>query len=511
MVGKNDYFKSICNVTRAFATKIGKEELLELIVQSAIDTMNAKAACLFLMDAEKDVSVPVAQQGLSGDYLHAGRKSAREAVVDVTERGYLAIRDAIADPRSENHAIKMAEGIASILSVPVKVQDRVIGVLTVYTAEPRDFSEDEVDFLTALAESGGMIIELGRLITQLKHNTRIFQGLSASINSTLDLKEIMQILSADVARGLNVKGASVRFFNEDKSSLILLASYGLSENFLKTGPISVEKSVAMAHAEKPVVVENAATDDRIQYKEEIREEGIVSMLCVPIRTKKEVLGLLRLYSGVVHEFSKDEIHLVSALAHQGGLAIEQARLFKQINDNTVLFHDLSASINSSLDIKKIMHILSADVSEALKTKGASIRLFDNEKRTLNLVASYGLSEKFLNKGPVLVKNNIAHATKGKPVVVKDVSSDRRVQYRDEVMEEGIASILSVPIKAKEEVIGVLNLFTDMPREFDEYEVMLVSALAHQGGVAIQNASMYLMLQEDMKVLKEDMFSHRSWF
>jgi GAF domain-containing protein len=101
--------------------------------------------------------------------------------------------------------------------------------------------------------------------------------------------------------------------------------------------------------------------------------------------------------------------------------------------------------------------------------------------------------------------------KGKPVVIKDATTDKRVQHRKEKKEEGIVSILSAPIMAKEEVIGALRLYSGVPREFKEDEIMLVTALAHQGGLAIQNASLYLMVQEDMKDLKDDMWSHKSWF
>ena len=64
MTKDKDFFKTFCKVSKAFGTTLGKEDLLNLIVQSAIDTMDAKAACLFLSDEEKDIFVPVAQKGL---------------------------------------------------------------------------------------------------------------------------------------------------------------------------------------------------------------------------------------------------------------------------------------------------------------------------------------------------------------------------------------------------------------------------------------------------------------
>ncbi len=347
MTKKNDYFKTICDVSRAFGTTSDKDQLLGLIVKSAVETMKGKAACLWLVDEEKSEAMPVAQIGLSKKYFQAPIHA--DKIVSILKKeGYFHARDAASDPRLEEHEAKKAEGIASMLIVPVRASDSSLGVLSLYTSKPRDFSEEEIDFLTALAE-------------------------------------------------------------------------------------------------------------------------------------------------------------------QGGMAIKHARLFEKIMENTRLFHDLAANINSSFDIKKIMHILSADVAEAVGVKASSILLIDKETQTLELVASYGLSEKYLDRGPLSVEKSMADTMEGKPVVIKDATTDKSVQHRKEKKEEGIVSVLSAPIMAKEEVIGVLRLYSGVLREFTEDEVMLVTALANQGGLAIQNASLYLMLQEDMKDLKDDMWSHRSWF
>ena len=193
------------------------------------------------------------------------------------------------------------------------------------------------------------------------------------------------------------------------------------------------------------------------------------------------------------------------------MAVEQARLFDQLRENTRMILDVSAGINSSLDLKRIFHIVSADIAEVMKVKASSILLIDKDKQTLEIVASYGLSEKYLDRGPLSVEKSIVETLEGRPVLVRDATTDKRVQYKKEKKEEGIVSILSVPIKTKEEVIGVLRLYTSFLREFTEDEIMLVMALAHLGGLAIQNASLYMMLKEDMDDLKEEMWSHRSWF
>lgn len=473
--------------------------------------MDAKAASLFLADEEKGVSVPVAQKGLSENYLHAKPMKIEAAIRKLMESGgYLAFRDAASDPRLDNHEAKKAEGIASILAVPVMVSDRGIGVLSLYTASPRDFSDDEIAFLSALAEQGGMAIQQARLMERIRKNSMLFLDMSVSINSSLNPKQILHILTADIAEAFGMKGVGIRLLNR-AGVLELAASYGLSEEFIASMPVFAAEAMDSVLKGGVLMIEDAAADRHIQNKEALKKEGIMSVLCVPIQSGKEIIGAMRLYSSVKRKFPEEVVISVRALANQGGIAIEKARLVKRMQMNTELFHDLAVSINSTLDIRKIMHIMSADIAETIGVKASSVRLLDENREKLELVASYGLSEKYLNKGPISAEKGIPEALRNRAVVVKHVGTDEGVQYRAEKKEEGIVSILSVPINARDEVIGVLRLYSDVPREFTEDDIMLATAMSHQGGLAIQNASMYLMLQEDKKNLEEDIWSHRSWF
>ncbi|MBW1747231.1 MAG: GAF domain-containing protein [Deltaproteobacteria bacterium] len=333
MTKRNNYFKTFCKISKAFGTTLGKEKLLDLIVHSAIDTMDAKAACLFLADEEKDVFIPMAQKGLSENYLHASPIRAKKIVDEILKGGYLKFYDATTDSRLENLEAKKTEGIASILSVPVLVKDKAIGILSLYTGEPRDFSQDEIDFLTALAEQGGIAIGQARLFERINQNSTLFLNLASSINSTLDIKKILHILSAEICEALNMKGVAIRLLNNETGNLELVASYGLNEEFINKGPVSAEKSISQVLKGETIIVEDVATDDRIEYREETLKEGIASILCVPIKSREEVIGVMKLYSDAVRKYPQDVIILVNALAHTGGLAIQNASMYLSLQED----------------------------------------------------------------------------------------------------------------------------------------------------------------------------------
>jgi len=333
MTKEMDYFKSFCKISKAFGTTKKKQELLSLIVERSIESMKGKAACLFLADERQEFFVPTAQAGLSEGYLHASPMKARQVVTVLEKEGFLSFPDATSDPRLDNHDAKKAEGIASILTVPVRVKDRTIGVLSLYTATRREFDPEEIEFLRALADQGGIAIQNNRLYQRMQKNAVLFLQLASSINSSLDIKEVLNNMTLNICEVLGMKGALIRLWDEDADELKVVASHGLSDAFLEVGSVASTETAARALRGETVVISNATTDDRIVFQDAIKREGIVSMIVIPIRTRDKVIGVLRLYSSVQREFPPDFMAMVEALAHQGGLAIQNASMFLKLQED----------------------------------------------------------------------------------------------------------------------------------------------------------------------------------
>ncbi|MBM4300688.1 MAG: GAF domain-containing protein [Deltaproteobacteria bacterium] len=330
MPGTTDYFKKLCEICQAFGTARNRRELLEMIFASAMEILEGKAACLYLMEPGKPELMPVAHKGLSESYFRSKKSMLVQKLAPlVLEKGFFYSRDAATDPTLAYPDAKKAEGIASILAAPVMVKGKNIGVFCLFTATPKDFTPEEKDFLSLLAQQGGGVMEHARLIDHLHRETQLFFDLAVNLSGSLEVKEILHAMTADLAKSLvGVKGASIRLLNEAGETLELVASFGLSKKYLQKGPVSAQKSIAQAIKNgTPVIVLDAATDRRVQYRAMNKEEGIVTILAVPIKTKEKVIGVLRLYSKTVRHFTAEEIKLVTALAYLGGLAIQNASLY----------------------------------------------------------------------------------------------------------------------------------------------------------------------------------------
>ncbi len=336
MSSEKSYFRALSELSREIGTTEDQSKMLHLIVSTAVKTLNAKAAVIFRRDDDSEDSIQnaaVAQVGLSKKYTHAGPAHAVKISPQLLKDGYMYFRDATTDKRLTNREAKKAEGIGSILSVPVLDKNRMLGILSLYTKNIRKFTKDEIDFLSILAEQGGSAIEIAHLIRRLRNNTQIFLKLAASISASLDVKTILQAMTQDMVESLDLKAAAVRLLDEDKRTLKSVASFGLSEKYMNKGPILADKNIAEALKGKTIAIQNVFNDTGIQYKKEKKAEGIVSMLYVPIRAKDNVIGVLIVYSGRQRTFTEDEIQLVTALAYQGGLAIHNACEYMVMQDD----------------------------------------------------------------------------------------------------------------------------------------------------------------------------------
>jgi signal transduction histidine kinase len=172
-----------------------------------------------------------------------------------------------------------------------------------------------------------------------------------------------------------------------------------------------------------------------------------------------------------------------------------ARLREREQQNAALL-DAAGAITSSLSLEEVMHQLARSAAEALSLPGAAIRLLDETGERLTMTAAYGLSQSYLDKGPVELTHSALdqEALAGKPVIIGQPATDPRIQYPQQVAEEGIRSLLAVPIVSHGRPLGVLRVYSDEPQHFTETDVAFVRAIAQQGATALDNAISHESLQ-----------------
>ncbi len=126
------------------------------------------------------------------------------------------------------------------------------------------------------------------------------------------------------------------------------------------------------------------------------------------------------------------------------------------------FKAISHAISTYEDLVMLTNHLVEGICTSFKVKGCAILLYDDREQELVCVSSYGVSDSFRKKGPIRADGKHGAFTTGEPVFIEDVLNDPRVQYPEETAAEGIKAMLSVPIKARKKVVGVVRIYNDDP-------------------------------------------------
>jgi GAF domain-containing protein len=318
----------------------------------------------------------------------------------------------------------------------------------------------------------------------------LFFEVTKAITSSLNLDEVFHLITEKIPEILKVDAATIRLLDASGKNLLLRAAHGLSADYLKRGPIDTEEPVFKALKGEPILISNATEDPRINYPEATKQEGIQTILVVPIPIRGKINGILRLLCKETRSFSKEEIEFVTALGEQCGIAIENARIFEEQQIQLNYFktiHEIGKAINATYELDSILDLIVTRLPAVMGLKAATIRLFEEHKGNLELKAAYGLSKSYLERGPLDEELATYYLKKGDPIIIRDAKQDIHTIYHKEAESEGIGSILAVPLSFQGEIIGILRLLTSEIRYFSHADINFAMAVAEQGGIAIQRS------------------------
>lgn len=178
---------------------------------------------------------------------------------------------------------------------------------------------------------------------------KILYDIAQKLNSNLAPQEVLRTIVESIRDAADAKGCSLMLLTPDRQELIHSVACGLSNWYVRKGPVKVDAAIAQALEAKPVAILDATTDRRVQYKEQAKKEGVVSLLSLPLTRRGQVIGIVRVYTAAPRRFLDHEIDFFSALANLGAVALERAELLEEEKKQFLRFvsiaaHDLKAPL-----------------------------------------------------------------------------------------------------------------------------------------------------------------------
>ena len=312
------------------------------------------------------------------------------------------------------------------------------------------------------------------------------------IHSTLDPQGALQLIVSEAVRVMRASSGSVVLVNPTTGFLEIHAAQGLPEG-AATLKLRVGEGITgwVARTGKPARVGEVSKDIRyVMLRAEIRSE-----LAVPLQVRGEVRGVLNVDSDRAEAFDANDQELLEGLAAQATRVIENTWHFEQLRLKARLFESLanvSRTINSTLNLDEALRVITREACALMRAKVCSLMMLDESRAWLDLRASFGAGEAYLGKPRLNVEESLIGGVvrRKKPVQVENVQTSSRYQNVDVARNEGLVSLLSVPLIFSGEAVGALNIYTAQPYAFSNEEIRIVTAFAELSAIAIEKARLY---------------------
>jgi PAS domain S-box-containing protein len=490
-------------LSRELASEVDLDALLERIAARVRSLMNADAGLLLLLHGSELVvggADGIAQEVRTLHDLTIAEGLGRRTV---RERHPILQRDLGPD----------AHGYRAIVVVPLAVQDRILGVLEVLHRTPRDFVQEDVEFLEGLATQAALAIDNARLLAQTQARLRESETLlelGQSVIPALDLAERMRLLARGASRAFGADTVGAYLADADGPRLFPVAGYhvpvSLRDDLVRyVMPITGQPILEDGWAWRvPVSSLDMATDPRVS-SELRRRFPARSVVFAPITVEDRPIGALFLvWWQHQRVLSADELRLLGAICRHAALFMENARLYTEATGRAQEAQELARqarTLTENLDAAEVGRRTAESAQQMLGGIAATLRLVQPD-RTLTLMASSGDLDWILPR-PLRLDGNdlIARAVLGRaPVWSADVLQE--VTARRLHATAGSFSVLAVPLQAKGEVIGVLTIKDRAGRVFNEREVALLTAFADQAAIALENSRLYGDLRDALRRAEE---------
>jgi GAF domain-containing protein len=402
---------------------------------------------------------------------------------------------------SADPSVAVGVGVRSAVVVPIFLDGKPSGAVTILNRmDGEAFSGGDLLCLQTMASLAAQALQmdtLKRLASQKQQERDILFRAAQTTSSSLNVQEVLGSILSAVVGSMEITAGAVYLLNDERTRLYIGADQGLADDD-QDRQLPAEGTGLAARAlagGQPLRVNALGADPaEADYFDDPPLPGMRSLLLAPMVARSVPEGLLVVGSRQPGAYSDADASLLSAVASQAAVALENAWLYEDATrraQEAAALYELSQSVGATLNLNRVIHFVADSVLALLHVDKFALFLVDPATNRLEIKVSRNLRRETAQS----MKPHYGEGIAGwvlefeTPTAVQDVAADHRNRSCP-IDGEGVNSLVSVPLQSGDHVIGVLHAMSSRRRLFTVGEMELLYTIANQVGAAIANAQMY---------------------
>ncbi|MEZ7891176.1 MAG: GAF domain-containing protein [Candidatus Wallbacteria bacterium] len=396
-------------IGKALNSTLNHEEIFRLVMDALSDLIDFSVGTFFIEEDTSNFKLNIiSQDNLSRTAIDSVTNIVVNSYVEITkraiERENIAIDYEVTEAYEQIYS--KTPDIKSYLVVPLVIKGQVRGILNVNSTIENAFTEDNMRTLSTFASQVAIAIENSRsyelMERKIKELSMLFE-VSRTITSTLDLNNVLELIVSISAQLMDAKVAYLRLLDVDSGELVIKASYGVPDNYFSTRKLKVNEGVSglVISTKEPVTIFNINDDKLVKDRNYFQSLGLVSILAVPLIVRDTAIGVISCFFKKHHRFSQSEINLLQTLASHAAIALENAKLYGDMQKN---YTSTITALSAAIDAKDhYTHGHSKNVMEYAVAIATEMKLSKEEIETIRFagllhdIGKIGISEVILQK------------------------------------------------------------------------------------------------------------------
>ncbi|HEY4002422.1 MAG TPA: GAF domain-containing protein [Candidatus Xenobia bacterium] len=507
------------------ARAIGQCQTLTEVLETGADQMTRVAEvnrCLImLLDTQGQDFCTAASRGLSEDqreffsYYRMGVLELEPRFVDTLSRGknYLFTSEPPDCPPLQKLFDLLPSSTAML--VPLLGQESLLGLIWLDDSRiAHNFTTAQSRLVQALAIHLGTALHRARLHEHMERNLRQIRTLyevSTALAGAFMPDKVDELVVQKAFELMRHLPCALLAQDEMTKAFELAGHMALAPALQDVSLLRCVAAPALRSKKTLLGSVDASEDDaetsrEVQaYHQRLSDERIQTYLCIPLVAKRKVVGALIFLAPTEHRFSDEETQLIHGFASQVAMAIEGSRLNmvvrNKVRELATLF-EVGKAVTGSLRLDQVMDAIVHSVRTATASDAIAIMLLDSIQRELSVSTSVGLARSH-RRTTVKIGEGFAglSAQSGRVISIQDTEATAP-QFPNAIRQDGMKTIMAVPMKARGRVIGLLNVYRATIYNHNQAEVNLLTTLANQAAIAIENARLYEEKNQVTQILRE---------